>query len=242
MLERASVVGLEFEWEALGSSPDGRGRRGLLSALVRKELIRPHEAIEDTFRFRHMLIRDAAYERIQGARSSCTSVRGGSTAGRGVRRDRRLPPRAGVPLPAGSAGSGAGLARAALAAGGAYAGTGAYLLERAGAPPRRRVGSPTRSRLRAVERVPEGSSGGGVGRCRMFHKRTVGERAIGPQGQGGGRPDGRKLVRGGGSRLEVGVRRGGGGGRSLSTCADRPERRRGAAVERPQREPTLSRY
>jgi tetratricopeptide (TPR) repeat protein len=32
--------------------------------LVRKELIRPHEVIEDTFRFRHMLIRDAAYERI----------------------------------------------------------------------------------------------------------------------------------------------------------------------------------
>ena len=31
---------------------------------MRKELIRPHEAIEDTFRFRHMLIRDAAYERI----------------------------------------------------------------------------------------------------------------------------------------------------------------------------------
>ena len=31
---------------------------------MRKELIRPHEAIEDTFRFLHMLIRDAAYERI----------------------------------------------------------------------------------------------------------------------------------------------------------------------------------
>ena len=31
---------------------------------MRKELIRPHEAIDDTFRFRHMLIRDAAYDRI----------------------------------------------------------------------------------------------------------------------------------------------------------------------------------
>ena len=66
VLERASVVGLEFEWEALGElAPDRRRPAGAqLAALVRKELIRPHEAIEDTFRFRHMLIRDAAYERI----------------------------------------------------------------------------------------------------------------------------------------------------------------------------------
>ena len=34
---------------------------------MRKELIRPHEAIEDTFRFRHMLIRDAAYDRVPKA-------------------------------------------------------------------------------------------------------------------------------------------------------------------------------
>ena len=58
-----------------GSTSSGRRSRELtadaapasgaqLAALVRKELIRPHEAIEDTFRFRHMLIRDAAYERI----------------------------------------------------------------------------------------------------------------------------------------------------------------------------------
>jgi class 3 adenylate cyclase len=66
LLERASVIGLEFEWEALGelSSERRRPAGALLAALVRKELIRPHEAIEDTFRFRHMLIRDAAYERI----------------------------------------------------------------------------------------------------------------------------------------------------------------------------------
>jgi class 3 adenylate cyclase/tetratricopeptide (TPR) repeat protein len=66
LLERASVVGLEFEWEALARlSPSGSRPPGaLLAALVRKELIRPHEAIEDSFRFRHMLIRDAAYERI----------------------------------------------------------------------------------------------------------------------------------------------------------------------------------
>jgi class 3 adenylate cyclase/tetratricopeptide (TPR) repeat protein len=66
VLEHASVVGLEFEWEALARlAPDGRRPQGAaLSALVRKELIRPHDVIADTFRFRHLLIRDAAYERI----------------------------------------------------------------------------------------------------------------------------------------------------------------------------------
>ena len=66
VLERASVVGLEFEWDALAKlSPRGRRPGGAtLATLVRKELIQPHEAIEDAFRFRHMLIRDAAYERI----------------------------------------------------------------------------------------------------------------------------------------------------------------------------------
>jgi class 3 adenylate cyclase/tetratricopeptide (TPR) repeat protein len=66
LLERASVVGLEFEWEALGELAADRRRPpgASFTALVRKELIRPHDAIADTFRFRHMLIRDAAYERI----------------------------------------------------------------------------------------------------------------------------------------------------------------------------------
>jgi tetratricopeptide (TPR) repeat protein len=66
LLERASVIGHDFEWEALGElSADRRRPPGaVLSALVRKELIRPHEGIGDTFRFRHILIRDAAYERI----------------------------------------------------------------------------------------------------------------------------------------------------------------------------------
>jgi class 3 adenylate cyclase/tetratricopeptide (TPR) repeat protein len=69
VLERASVVGLEFEWEALGElAADQRRPSGAqLSALVRKELVMPHEAIEDSFRFKHMLIRDAAYERIPKA-------------------------------------------------------------------------------------------------------------------------------------------------------------------------------
>jgi class 3 adenylate cyclase/tetratricopeptide (TPR) repeat protein len=70
VLERASVIGVEFEWEALARL-DAGGRRpagALLSALARKELITPHETIEDTFRFRHLLIRDAAYERISKGR------------------------------------------------------------------------------------------------------------------------------------------------------------------------------
>jgi class 3 adenylate cyclase/tetratricopeptide (TPR) repeat protein len=70
VLERASVIGNEFEWEALARlDPSGRRPPGaILSALVRKELIRPNETIEDSFRFRHVLIRDAAYERITKGR------------------------------------------------------------------------------------------------------------------------------------------------------------------------------
>ena len=69
LLERASVVGLEFEWEALAElDPNRRRPPGAhLAALVRKQLIRPHDATEDTFFFRHILIRDAAYERIPKA-------------------------------------------------------------------------------------------------------------------------------------------------------------------------------
>jgi class 3 adenylate cyclase/tetratricopeptide (TPR) repeat protein len=66
VLERASVIGQEFEWEALG--PLSRDRRrpsgGVLSSLVRNELIRPHDTVEDAFGFRHALIRDAAYSRV----------------------------------------------------------------------------------------------------------------------------------------------------------------------------------
>ncbi len=66
VLERASLIGLEFEWDALAAvAPDGQRPPGArLATLVRKELIRPHETLEDAFRFRHILIRDAAYGRI----------------------------------------------------------------------------------------------------------------------------------------------------------------------------------
>jgi class 3 adenylate cyclase/tetratricopeptide (TPR) repeat protein len=66
VVERASVVGLEFEWEALGQlSSTGRRPPGAqLASLVRKELIRPHAVIADTFRFRHLLIQQGAYARV----------------------------------------------------------------------------------------------------------------------------------------------------------------------------------
>ncbi len=66
LLERASVIGLEFEWEALGLLMSDRKRPAgaRLASLVRKGLISAHELIADTFRFRHLLVRDAAYERL----------------------------------------------------------------------------------------------------------------------------------------------------------------------------------
>jgi class 3 adenylate cyclase/tetratricopeptide (TPR) repeat protein len=66
--ERASVVGRVFDRTAVADlSPEGE--RGTVNAsllsLVRKELLRPERSDltdEDAFKFRHMLIRDAAYE------------------------------------------------------------------------------------------------------------------------------------------------------------------------------------
>ena len=67
LAERASVVGRSFESAMLGDLDPGLstdlGRR--LLALVRKEVLRPDQAVltsGDAFRFRHILIRDAAYE------------------------------------------------------------------------------------------------------------------------------------------------------------------------------------
>jgi class 3 adenylate cyclase/tetratricopeptide (TPR) repeat protein len=71
--ERASVAGRIFDQLAvIAMSPDeGRSEvpRNLVS-LVRKELIRPDRSgttAGDAFRFRHLLIRDAAYERLPKA-------------------------------------------------------------------------------------------------------------------------------------------------------------------------------
>jgi predicted ATPase len=68
LLERASIEGEVFHIAAL--RPLGGDRlsaevKSTLASLVRKELIRPHRPTlqdEDAFRFRHLLIRDAAYD------------------------------------------------------------------------------------------------------------------------------------------------------------------------------------
>jgi class 3 adenylate cyclase/tetratricopeptide (TPR) repeat protein len=68
VVERAAVEGKVFHRGAIAElSPEQiRGHvRGHLRSLVRKELVRPEEsqfAGEDAFRFRHLLVRDAAYD------------------------------------------------------------------------------------------------------------------------------------------------------------------------------------
>ncbi len=68
--ERASIVGRVFDQPsvlALSPEDDRSGVPRSLVALVRKELIRPDDTGSsqgDGFRFRHVLIRDAAYERM----------------------------------------------------------------------------------------------------------------------------------------------------------------------------------
>ncbi len=115
VLERASIEGKVFHLGAVRELADNGAASSAAAdvmTLVRKELIRPDRATfggEDAFRFRHILIRDAAYrglpketraelhERFAGWLERKT----GERAAR-VRRDRRLPPRAGVPLPRGA--------------------------------------------------------------------------------------------------------------------------------------------
>jgi class 3 adenylate cyclase/tetratricopeptide (TPR) repeat protein len=73
ILERASVIGRVFWWGAVSelSPKQYRHRVGTwLQSLIRKELIRPDRSDlgdEDTFRFMHILIRDAAYRRLPKA-------------------------------------------------------------------------------------------------------------------------------------------------------------------------------
>jgi DNA-binding SARP family transcriptional activator len=71
ILECAAVEGEVFHRGAVEAlAEDEEQATGRLATLVRKELIRPHEpqlAGEDGFRFRHVLIRDAAYEAITKA-------------------------------------------------------------------------------------------------------------------------------------------------------------------------------
>jgi class 3 adenylate cyclase len=72
-IERASVVGKEFAQREVSELTPADGRSavpGQLMALVRKELIRPERRRDDggeSFRFRHLLIRDAAYDSLPKA-------------------------------------------------------------------------------------------------------------------------------------------------------------------------------
>ncbi len=67
-IEPAAVEGKVFhESSVVQLVPQGAAISGALAALVRKELIRPEKTIfagERAFRFRHLMIRDAAYEAI----------------------------------------------------------------------------------------------------------------------------------------------------------------------------------
>jgi class 3 adenylate cyclase/tetratricopeptide (TPR) repeat protein len=71
VLERAAIEGEVFHRGAVHAlSPDTDQVTPYLAALVRKELIRPDKpqlAGEDGFRFRHLLLRDAAYEALPKA-------------------------------------------------------------------------------------------------------------------------------------------------------------------------------
>jgi class 3 adenylate cyclase/tetratricopeptide (TPR) repeat protein len=71
VLERGSVEGRTFHRGAVQAlSPEEKQVESRLTGLVRKELVRPDKAQligEDAYRFRHLLIRDAAYEALPKA-------------------------------------------------------------------------------------------------------------------------------------------------------------------------------
>jgi tetratricopeptide (TPR) repeat protein len=68
VIERASIEGKQFHVGSVRAlSDDGAGVQEPLMALVRRDLIRPDRSVfagDDAFRFRNILIRDAAYRRI----------------------------------------------------------------------------------------------------------------------------------------------------------------------------------
>lgn len=81
LLERAAVEGEVFHVSALlalGESGSAAEVVRPLASLVRKELIRPHPSHmpgEDAFRFSHLLMRDAAYDRVPKARRATLHAR-----------------------------------------------------------------------------------------------------------------------------------------------------------------------
>ena len=112
VLECGSVEGEVFHRGAVQAlTPEETQVTPRLAALVRRELIRsdrPQFAGEDGFRFRHLLIRDAAYDALPKASAqTCTSASPPGSTQHGqdlveLRRDPRLPPRTGCPVPASS--------------------------------------------------------------------------------------------------------------------------------------------
>jgi class 3 adenylate cyclase len=70
-LERGAVEGQVFHRSAVEAlAPSGMQLAAQLQGLVRKELVRPEQALlpdDDAFRFRHILIRDAAYDALPKA-------------------------------------------------------------------------------------------------------------------------------------------------------------------------------
>ena len=65
VLERGAVEGQVFHRTAVVALADGGPVDGELVALVRKDLVRPEQSLlpeDDAYRFRHLLIRDTAYE------------------------------------------------------------------------------------------------------------------------------------------------------------------------------------
>jgi class 3 adenylate cyclase/tetratricopeptide (TPR) repeat protein/DNA-binding winged helix-turn-helix (wHTH) protein len=70
LLERAAIEGEVFHRaavRALADEPDGDDVQRSIANLVRKELLRPHPPTfqgDQAFRFRHLLIRDAAYDSV----------------------------------------------------------------------------------------------------------------------------------------------------------------------------------
>jgi class 3 adenylate cyclase len=70
VLERGSVEGRVFHQSAVQALGDGEPQTRRLVALVRKQLVRPDTpqfAGEEAYRFRHLLIRDAAYDALPKA-------------------------------------------------------------------------------------------------------------------------------------------------------------------------------
>ena len=105
VLERGAVEGELFHLGSVATlTPEEPNVTGHLASLVRRALVRPDRPQlpgEDGFRFRHLLIRDAAYDSLpkvrprRPARALRRVARRPRCRARGAGRDRRLPPRAG---------------------------------------------------------------------------------------------------------------------------------------------------